>query len=48
MPVAGPKEATENHWLNGPRHLQIWYETVLAFLDQHVLGQEWATTRLLR
>ena len=39
---------TENHWINGPRHLQIWYQTVLAFLDQHVLGQEWVTPPLLR
>lgn len=39
---------TENHWINRPGHLQIWYGTVLAFLDQHVLGRKWVTPRLLR
>ena len=29
----------ENHWILKPRHAVLWYQTVLAFLGQHVLGQ---------
>jgi hypothetical protein len=25
----------------------VWYRTVLAFLDQHVLGKDWARPELL-
>ncbi|MCK2217566.1 S9 family peptidase [Actinomadura sp. ATCC 31491] len=31
----------ENHWILKPGNAVAWYETVLAFLAQHVLGQEW-------
>jgi dipeptidyl aminopeptidase/acylaminoacyl peptidase len=31
----------ENHWVLGPGNATVWYETVLAFLGQHVLGQPW-------
>jgi dipeptidyl aminopeptidase/acylaminoacyl peptidase len=31
----------ENHWINGPQHQIIWWETVFAFLAQHVLGEDW-------
>ncbi|MEV0583566.1 S9 family peptidase [Nonomuraea sp. NPDC050310] len=31
----------ENHWILKPGNVVAWYETVLAFLAQHVLGQEW-------
>jgi dipeptidyl aminopeptidase/acylaminoacyl peptidase len=31
----------ENHWVLKPGNARIWYETVLAFLDHHVLGAEW-------
>jgi dipeptidyl aminopeptidase/acylaminoacyl peptidase len=31
----------ENHWILKPGNIVAWYETVLAFLGQHVLGQEW-------
>ena len=31
-----------------PQHAKIWYETVLAFVDHHVLGQEWRTPDLLQ
>jgi dipeptidyl aminopeptidase/acylaminoacyl peptidase len=37
----------ENHWILTPGHAQIWYETVFAFLAQHVLGQPWQRPRLL-
>jgi dipeptidyl aminopeptidase/acylaminoacyl peptidase len=31
----------ENHWVLKPQHAVVWYETVFAFLGQHVLGEEW-------
>jgi dipeptidyl aminopeptidase/acylaminoacyl peptidase len=37
----------ENHWILRPPHVRVWYETVLAFLDQHVLGKDWVRPRLL-
>lgn len=38
----------ENHWILDPQHAALWYETVLAFLDHHVLRRDWATPDLLR
>ena len=29
----------ENHWVLKPGNGRVWYETVLAFLDHHVLGK---------
>jgi dipeptidyl aminopeptidase/acylaminoacyl peptidase len=29
----------ENHWVLTPQHAKVWYETVLAFLAEHVLGR---------
>ena len=37
----------ENHWILTPPHVRVWYETVLAFLDQHVLGKDWVRPGLL-
>jgi dipeptidyl aminopeptidase/acylaminoacyl peptidase len=37
----------ENHWILTPPHVRVWYETVLAFLDQHVLGKDWVRPELL-
>ncbi len=37
----------ENHWILTPGNARIWYETVFAFLAQHVLGEEWQRPRLL-
>lgn len=31
----------ENHWILTPGNATVWYETVFAFLAQHVLGEEW-------
>jgi dipeptidyl aminopeptidase/acylaminoacyl peptidase len=31
----------ENHWVLTPNNAMTWYETVFAFLAQHVLGQPW-------
>jgi dipeptidyl aminopeptidase/acylaminoacyl peptidase len=37
----------ENHWVLTPGNARIWYEAVLAFLAEHVLGQEWRRPELL-
>ncbi|WP_433272428.1 prolyl oligopeptidase family serine peptidase [Pseudonocardia xinjiangensis] len=38
----------ENHWILSPQHAVVWYQTVTAFLDHHVLGKDWQTPDLLR
>jgi dipeptidyl aminopeptidase/acylaminoacyl peptidase len=30
---------TEDHWVIAPQHTKIWYEVVIAFLAEHVLGE---------
>jgi len=37
----------ENHWILKPGNARVWYETVLAFLDHHVLGKEYQRPELL-
>ena len=37
----------ENHWVLSPGNSRIWYETVFAFLAQHVLGEPWERPALL-
>jgi dipeptidyl aminopeptidase/acylaminoacyl peptidase len=37
----------ENHWVLSPGNATVWYQTVYAFLAQHVLGQEWERPVLL-
>ncbi len=37
----------ENHWVLTPGNAVIWYQTVLAFLAQHVLGEPWCRPELL-
>ena len=37
----------ENHWILSPGNAGIWYETVFAFLAQHVLGVSWQRPELL-
>jgi dipeptidyl aminopeptidase/acylaminoacyl peptidase len=31
----------ENHWILSPGHAVVWYQTVLAFLAVHLLGEPW-------
>ncbi len=31
----------EGHWIQGRGNAQVWYETFLGFLDEHVRGQGW-------
>jgi dipeptidyl aminopeptidase/acylaminoacyl peptidase len=38
---------TENHFLMSPNHQRVWYETIAAFFDHHVLGQPWRRPDLL-
>ena len=37
----------ENHWVLKPQHAIVWYETVFAFLAEHVLGEEPVRPELL-
>jgi dipeptidyl aminopeptidase/acylaminoacyl peptidase len=37
----------ENHWVLTPGNSQVWYSTVLAFLAEHVLGEEWQRPELV-
>ncbi len=37
----------ENHWILKPQNARLWYRTVLAFLDEHVLGKQWERPPLL-
>lgn len=37
----------ENHWILAPQHTIVWYETVFAFLAQHVHGEPWQRPGLL-
>ena len=37
----------ENHWVLTPGNATVWYETVLAFLAEHVLGEGWQRPELL-
>jgi dipeptidyl aminopeptidase/acylaminoacyl peptidase len=37
----------ENHWVTTPGNTLVWYETVLNFLAEHVLGEEWRRPELL-
>jgi hypothetical protein len=29
----------ENHWVSSPQGAKLWYQVVLGFLAEHVLGQ---------
>jgi dipeptidyl aminopeptidase/acylaminoacyl peptidase len=37
----------ENHWILTPGHIKVWYETVEAFLAEHVLDEPWRRPDLL-
>ena len=37
----------ENHWVLKPQNARLWYETVTAFLDEHVRGLEFRRPALL-
>jgi dipeptidyl aminopeptidase/acylaminoacyl peptidase len=37
----------ENHWILKPGDARVWYETVLAFLGEHLRGEDWQRPELL-
>jgi dipeptidyl aminopeptidase/acylaminoacyl peptidase len=37
----------ENHWILGPQHAKVWYESVLSFLAWHLHGEGWKRPELL-
>ncbi len=37
----------ENHWILKPQNARLWYETVLAFLDEQLLERPWQRPALL-
>ncbi|HZB51341.1 MAG TPA: prolyl oligopeptidase family serine peptidase, partial [Mycobacteriales bacterium] len=37
----------ENHWVLTPGNARVWYETVWAFLAQHLLDEQWRRPELL-
>jgi dipeptidyl aminopeptidase/acylaminoacyl peptidase len=37
----------ENHWILKPQNSRIWYATVLAFLDEHLLDKSFERPALL-
>lgn len=37
----------ENHWILKPQNARVWYETVFAWLDEHVRGDDWQRPALL-
>jgi len=37
----------ENHWVLTPGNATVWYQTVFAFLAEHVLGEKWERPALL-
>ncbi|MGY4649649.1 dipeptidyl aminopeptidase/acylaminoacyl peptidase [Mycobacterium sp. URHB0021] len=30
---------SESHWVRSPQHARIWYQVIIAFLAEHVLGE---------
>jgi dipeptidyl aminopeptidase/acylaminoacyl peptidase len=37
----------ENHWILKPGDIEVWYQTVLAFLAEHLRGEAWQQPELL-
>jgi dipeptidyl aminopeptidase/acylaminoacyl peptidase len=37
----------ENHWILKPQNARLWYQTVLAFLDENVLDKPWVRPPLV-
>ncbi|MFD1146281.1 S9 family peptidase [Saccharothrix hoggarensis] len=38
---------TEGHWILTPGNAKVWYETIFAFLAEHVLGEPWQRPELV-
>ena len=39
--------AGENHWVLSPANSEVWYDAVLGFCAEHVLGRPWTPSPLL-
>lgn len=39
--------ASENHWVLSPANSEVWYDAVLGFCAEHVLGRPWTPSPLL-
>lgn len=37
----------EGHWILGRGNAQVWYETFIGFLDEHVHGEQWERPAVL-
>jgi len=37
----------ENHWILSPANGEVWYDAVLGFCAEHVLGKGWTPSELL-
>jgi len=37
----------ENHWILKPQNTRVWFQTVIAWLDHHLLGKDWKRPALL-
>jgi dipeptidyl aminopeptidase/acylaminoacyl peptidase len=38
---------SENHWVLSPSNAEVWYDAVLGFCAEHVLGEPWTPSPLL-
>jgi dipeptidyl aminopeptidase/acylaminoacyl peptidase len=47
MPHRFLQFTNENHWVLSPGNVEVWYDAVLGFCAQHVLGEEWTPSALL-
>jgi dipeptidyl aminopeptidase/acylaminoacyl peptidase len=47
MPHRFLQFTNENHWILSPANVEVWYDAVLGFCAQHVLGKDWTPTALL-
>ncbi|HET7387811.1 MAG TPA: prolyl oligopeptidase family serine peptidase [Nocardioidaceae bacterium] len=47
MPHRFLQLTSENHWVLSPSNAEIWYDAVLGFCAQHVLGEDWTPSPLL-
>jgi dipeptidyl aminopeptidase/acylaminoacyl peptidase len=47
MPHRFLQFTNENHWILSPANVEIWYDAVLGFCGQHVLGRDWTPSELL-
>jgi dipeptidyl aminopeptidase/acylaminoacyl peptidase len=47
MPHRFLQFTNENHWILSPGNVEIWYDAVLGFCAQHVLGKDWTPASLL-